>query len=98
MSDENTYERAVEPERESDYACSACGDYCGETFCGDCRALRTKEWEGLENSTIAILEIAREAHDARWDDDTTQTRKNLAQALLEEFEAMFRIATGNVPS
>lgn len=96
MSDETTYERAVEPERESDYTCSGCGDYCGETWCGECRALRTREWEGLEDSTLAMLEIAREAHDARWDDDTTQTRRKLRDDLRKEFAALYRTATGEV--
>lgn len=103
MSDaETSYERddarTDRDEDDSGYRCPHCGEMNGGGVCNDCKHLREKEWNGLEDSTIAILQIAREAHDARWDDDTTQTRKKLAQALRKEFEAMFRTATGNVPS
>lgn len=94
MSYENTYERAHEPERESDYQCPHCGDVTGGSVCGDCASLRTREWEGLEDSTLAILAIARESHAARWDNDTTQTRKKRRDELRKEFAALYRVATG----
>ena len=94
---EISYERddaGTDREDDSDYRCPHCGEMNGGVVCNDCKNLREKEWNGLEDSTLAMLQIAREALDARWDDDATPTRKKLAQDLRKEFEAMFRIATG----
>ena len=93
---EETYERAGEPDRDSDYQCMACGEWCGSTFCGECEALRQKEHENIEESLRAAIQWAHEAHDARWDVDTTQTRRRLADSLRKEMAVAYRLATGDV--
>ena len=94
MSDETTYERAVEHDRESDYQCRACGEYCGTTFCGECCRLRQDEAERIADALTAAKQWATEAHDARWDEDTIKTRQRLLQQLRTALAVAFRLATG----
>lgn len=94
MSEETTYERAVEHDRESDYQCRGCGEYCSTTFCGECCRLRQDEAERIADALTAAKQWATEAHDARWDEDTIKTRQRLLQQLRTELAVAFRLATG----
>lgn len=94
---EISYERddaGTDREDDSDYRCPHCGEMNGGVVCNDCKHLREKEHSDIEDQFLSCINIGREAHDARWDGDTTQTRKKLAADLRKEMAAGFFIATG----
>lgn len=95
---ETSYERddarTDRDEDDSGYRCPHCGEMNGGSVCNKCRDLREKEHSDIEDQFLSCITIGREAHDARWDKDTTNVRKKLAADLRKEIAAGFFIATG----
>jgi hypothetical protein len=94
---ETSYERddaRTDRDEDADYRCPHCGELNGGHVCTECARMREKEHGDIEEALTAALAIAHEAHDARWDDDTTNVRKRLAKDLRTEMASAFFLSTG----
>lgn len=95
MDFETTYERSyADRESDADYRCPHCGEMNGGEVCRECKTKREDEAGRIEDALIAAKQLATEAFDARWDEDTTKTRARLSKDLRTEMDHAFFLATG----